>query len=157
MKWFSRYEENLIRFRHGIEVLDALGIRRFRATIFAHNETPSDKVVASVESDRLIEAGRRKGVLEYIIERPLSLDRALISESCERKAFESVVLGEAGHAAMLGYPQRQFLYRAMTVIGNTPGAAFNAGSSVPIIFSTRGDVPRTQLGSITFAAATCRT
>jgi phosphotransacetylase len=136
-----------------IEVAKRLGADRPRVALMAASESVNMAMPETIEAAELRHRNEAGEFADSLIQGPLSFDLAYAADAGEKKRIEGAVVGAAD--AML-FPNLLSANLTVKAIMYTADCRFGGvlrGTSVPVVFMSRADVPQTRLNSLALALA----
>jgi len=123
-----------------------------KIAIISAVETVNSKIQSSVDAAIMTLMNRRKQIKGAILDGPLALDVALSKEGCEIKGLESPVGGDADVLIFPNIESANVFYKAVTTIAGGKTAAVVAGTTAPVVLTSRADNDDSKFYSIVLAA-----
>ncbi len=135
-----------------VEVMHALGYEKPKVAVLSFAETVNPKVVTSVEARVLQEMAEQGELQGCSVCGPLSLDLAVSKRSAEHKGFRHEVAGEADLLLVPSLDVGNVLLKALTFILGANCAGAVAGTTAPVVFTSRSDTAEVKCNTIAVAA-----
>lgn len=133
---------------NAVEAFHALGIERPKVAILAALEHVNPKMPQTVEADEI----KREGVLDAIIEGPISYDLAMDAASAEIKGYVSPVAGDADLLVVPDIVSGNIAAKTITVIGGGRTGGTVLGALVPVLLVSRSATADDKYMSIVVSA-----
>lgn len=128
--------EKKILIKHGVEVMQKLGIKKPKVGLLAAAEVVNPKVPASVEAQALAEEFKENA--DFYIDGPISLDLSISPEIVAIKHYQSTVAGDADILVGPDITTMNVLGKSITVLAKGSMAGIIMGAQVPIVMVSRG-------------------
>lgn len=135
-----------------IEVANALGIELPKAALVSATETVSFKMQSSVDAAVITAMTQRKQIKGAIVDGPLALDVSLSPLHCKIKGLESPINGEADILIFPNIETANTFYKCCTLLARSRAASLVAGTTAPVILTSRADDDDSKFYSIVLAA-----
>jgi len=145
-------DEKVKILEYAIEVAHALGIELPKAALVSATETISFKVQSSVDAAVITAMTQRKQIKGAIVDGPLALDVSLSKEHCKIKGLESPINGESDILIFPNIETANTFYKCATLLAQGTAAAMVAGTTAPVVLTSRADSDETKFYSIVLAA-----
>ncbi len=134
---------------NAIEVAGILGYSPSLVALLSASEKVNPKMPSSVLADQIKKLASEGRFGDAIVSGPLALDNALLPHA----AFTKHLTGDpvAGKADILIVPDLvsgNLLYKSFSLLARYPTAGIVMGAKVPIILTSRADLPETKVNSI---------
>ena len=134
------------------DVARALGIETPRIAIISATETAIPSIPSSMEAKELSDWAQ-DNVENAIISGPLSFDLAMAPEAVAIKGLKGDdVAGQADALVVPDITSGNVLFKSMVWHNGACAAGVVTGGKVPIILTSRADLPEARLASIALAA-----
>ncbi len=138
--------------RNAVSLFHALGYPEPRVAMLAAKEKVSERMAATTDAARVVEAHRRGEIPGCIVDGPLALDNAISHEAARTKGIESPVAGAADILVVPQIESGNVLYKALAFLTESRHAGVIVGARAPIVLTSRADSHRAKLDSIALAA-----
>ena len=138
--------------KYTTEVARYLGIELPKVAILSAVETVNPRIPSSVDAAIMTLMNRRNQIKGAILDGPLALDVALSKEGCRIKDLESPVGGDADVLIFPNIESANIFYKSSTVIAGGKTAAVVAGTTAPVVLTSRADNDDSKFYSIVLAA-----
>jgi len=129
-----------------------LGIETPKVALISAVETVNSKIPSSVDAAIMTLMNRRNQIKGSVLDGPLALDVALSEKKCEIKGLQSPVGGDADVLIFPNIESGNVFYKSATVIAGGKTAAVVAGTTAPVVLTSRADSDDSKYYSIVFAA-----
>lgn len=143
-----------ILIRHGIEVMNKIGIAKPKVGLLAAAEKVNPKIASSVEAEEIMQEIQVEAPDSCWIDGPISLDLSLSKEVAKIKHYESPVAGDADIVVGSDITTMNVLGKSLTILAGAKMAGLIMGASVPIVMVSRGSTEEEKAYSI-LAAMYC--
>lgn len=140
-----------ILIKHGIEVMNKLGIEKPKVGLLAAAEKVNPKISSSVEAEEIMGEIRSEAPDSCWIDGPISLDLSLSKKVAEIKHYESPVAGDADIVVGPDITTMNVLGKSLTILAGAKMAGLIMGASVPIVMVSRGSTEEEKAYSILVA------
>lgn len=136
---------------NAVEVMQLLGIDRPNVACVCALEQVNEAMQATIDAAELVRLNRAGEIGACLVGGPLALDNALFTESARHKGITDPVAGNPDILLMPNIEAGNVLYKALSLLADSPGAGLVVGASAPVILTSRSDDQKTKLNSIIFA------
>ncbi|NLA24136.1 MAG: bifunctional enoyl-CoA hydratase/phosphate acetyltransferase [Bacteroidales bacterium] len=147
------FHEKVAIINNAVEAMRGIGIETPKVAVIAPVEVVNPKIESTVHAAMLTQMNKRGQIPNCLVDGPLALDNAISKEACEQKKILTDVGGDADIMLAPELNAGNILYKALSFMGGTKGAAAIIGARCPIVLTSRADSEETKLLSIAFAAA----
>jgi phosphate butyryltransferase len=130
----------------------SIGYDEPKVAILAAKEKVSDKMPATTDAARLVEAFRRGELSGCLVDGPFALDNAVSVEAARTKGIDSPVAGLADILLLPQIESGNVLYKALAFLSRSRHAGVIVGARAPIVLTSRADSHAAKLDSISLAA-----
>ncbi len=138
---------------NGIEVARKLGINPVKVACLAAKEKVNDKMIATVDANKLKELSHNKYFGEDIIlEGPLAFDLVVSKEAAKIKGFESEIAGDVDLVLVPSIEVGNGIGKTITYLADGKSAGVIMGAKAPIVLVSRADSYEDKLNSIALAS-----
>lgn len=144
-------EEKIQIINNSVDIAQALGIKKPKLAAIAAVETVNTKMPATTEGALLSKMSERGQIKNVIIEGPLALDNAISVEAANYKGIYNEVAGNADILLAPNIEVGNALYKSMIYFAKEKVGAVLAGTSSPVIVTSRADTYEAKLNSIILA------
>lgn len=139
-----------------ISTAQSLGIETPKLAIVAPSEQMLPKIESSVDAAILSKMGDRGQLGRVLVDGPLAVDVALISEVAKTKKLSSPVAGDADCLLFPNLDAANAFFKAATMLCKANLAGIVVGTKAPCVLTSRGDTRESKLYSIALAALTAQ-
>lgn len=144
-------EDKKILIRHGIEVMNKIGINKPKVGLLAAAEKVNPKISSSIEAEEIMQEFQTEAPASCWIDGPISLDLALSQEVAEIKHYDSPVAGDADIVVGPDITTMNVLGKSLTILAGAKMAGLIMGATVPIVMVSRGSTEEEKAYSILIA------
>lgn len=147
------YEQKEKILMNSIQAARSLELDIVKVACLAAKEKVSPKMEATVDADKLSQAGKQ-GIFgeNVIVEGPLAFDLAVSRESADVKKFESNVSGDVDILVVPTIEVGNGIGKALTYMANAKSAGIIMGAKAPVVLVSRADSHESKLYSIAYGA-----
>ncbi len=131
-----------------VETAHNIGVKKPKVAILSFTEKSNPRIDSTTHAAIISKMGDRGQIPDSEIDGPLALDVAIDPKSVKIKGIVSNV---AGQADCLVFPQLEaanIFYKTLTKLVYAEAASYIAGTTAPVMLSSRGDSKKTKLYSI---------
>lgn len=141
-----------IIIENAIRVARALGYNPPKVAVLSAMEVVNPKIPSSIEAGKLKEMSQNGRFGDCLVSGPLALDNALCHDAAVTKGLNGdQVAGEADVLIVPELVSGNVLYKSFSIIAGYPSAGVVMGAKVPIILTSRADLPEAKVNSIALA------
>lgn len=140
-----------ILIKHGIEVMNKIGVKKPKVGLLAAAEKVNPKISSSVEAKEIMLEMQEEAPDSCYIDGPISLDLSLSKEVAAIKHYESPVAGDADIVVGPDITTMNVLGKSLTILAGAKMAGLIMGASVPIVMVSRGSTEEEKAYSILVA------
>ncbi|MGL9729875.1 phosphate acyltransferase [Enterococcus sp. DIV0756] len=144
-------EDKKILIKHGIEVMNKIGIEKPKVGLLAAAEKVNPKIASSVEAEEIMQELQAEAPDSCWIDGPISLDLSLSKAVAKIKHYESPVAGDADIVVGPDITTMNVLGKSLTILAGAKMAGLIMGASVPIVMVSRGSTEEEKTYSILVA------
>ena len=144
-------EDKKILIKHGIEVMNKIGIEKPKVGLLAAAEKVNPKIASSVEAEEIMQELQAEAPDSCWINGPISLDLSLSKAVAKIKHYESPVAGDADIVVGPDITTMNVLGKSLTILAGAKMAGLIMGASVPIVMVSRGSTEEEKAYSILVA------
>lgn len=144
-------EDKKILIKHGIEVMNKIGVEKPKVGLLAAAEKVNPKIASSVEAEEIMQELQAEAPDSCWIDGPISLDLSLSKAVAKIKHYESPVAGDADIVVGPDITTMNVLGKSLTVLAGAKMAGLIMGASVPIVMVSRGSTEEEKAYSILVA------
>lgn len=147
------YEQKEKILMNSIQAARSLELDIVKVACLAAKEKVSPKMEATVDADKLSQAGKQ-GIFgeNVIVEGPLAFDLAVSRESADVKKFESNVSGDVDILVVPTIEVGNGIGKSLTYMANAKSAGIIMGAKAPVVLVSRADSHESKLYSIAYGA-----
>lgn len=145
-------EQKVQILKYTIEVANALGNPMPKAALVSATETISFKVQSSVDAAVITAMTQRKQITGAIVDGPLALDVSISPEHCAIKGLDSPINGESDILIFPNIETANTFYKCSILLARGRAASMVAGTTAPVVLTSRADDDDTKFFSIVLAA-----
>lgn len=135
-----------------VEIMKVLGYEDPKVSILSFAETVNPKVASSVEARLLQEMAESGEITGCTVCGPLSLDLSVSRDSAKHKGVDNGVVGNADLLLVPSLDVGNVLLKALTFIMGANCAGAVAGTTAPVVFTSRSDSAEVKCNTIAAAA-----
>lgn len=137
---------------NAVAVARALGIARPRVAMLAATEKVILPAMPATLDAQIVARMAEQGEFdEADVAGPMALDIAISPAAAARKGVEHPVAGRADILVAPDIESGNILYKSLTILAHADMASTMAGSSAPLVVTSRGDTERSKFCSIALA------
>lgn len=144
-------EDKKILIKHGIEVMNKIGVEKPKVGLLAAAEKVNPKIASSVEAEEIMQELQAEAPDSCWIDGPISLDLSLSKAVAKIKHYESPVAGDADIVVGPDITTMNVLGKSLTILARAKMAGLIMGASVPIVMVSRGSTEEEKAYSILVA------
>lgn len=137
---------------NAVEALHALGYAEPKVGVLAAAEKVNPKSVDSTDAAALKEQWEAGEIPGCILEGPISLDLALVSERSAQKGYESPVAGDVDVLVVPNITCGNVLGKTLVEMAGAKMAGLVVGAACPIVLTSRGSSAEEKRNSLCLAA-----
>jgi phosphate acetyltransferase len=138
--------------QNAIDLAHAMNVSEVRVAILSAMETVNSKVLSTIEAAALCKMADRGQITGALLDGPLALDNAISPEAAAIKKIVSPVAGRANVLVVPDLEAGNMLAKSLSFLSGADAAGIVLGARVPIILTSRADVPLARLASAAVAA-----
>jgi len=144
-------EEKADIVRNAIELAHVLGVATPHVALLSALETINSKIQATVDAAALCKMADRGQIAGAILDGPLGFDAAVSEAAALIKQLRSPVAGKADILVAPDLEAGNILAKELEYLGGAELAGIVLGARVPIVLTSRADLPRARLVSCALA------
>jgi phosphate acetyltransferase len=137
--------------QNAIDLAHALGLAQPKVAILSAMETINPKVPSTIEAAALCKMADRGQITGGLLDGPLALDNAISPEAAAIKKIAGPVAGRANVLIVPDLEAGNMLAKSLSFLSGADAAGIVLGARVPIILTSRADVPLARLASCAVA------
>jgi phosphate butyryltransferase len=146
-------EDKVHLIENAVKIAQACGIEKPKVAPLCAVDVVNPKMRCTVEGKKLTEMNENGEIKNCIIDGPMSMDMAISREACEIKGtLDRKITGDAD---ILLFPDIHSNNLSVKIVAHTVehyGGMILAGTSAPVILTSRSDDINTKVSSIAFAS-----
>jgi len=137
---------------NAIELMHQIGFEQPKVAILGAVEDVNEKMPATLDAACLSKMAERKQIKGAIIDGPLALDNAISFEAAKEKGIVSPVAGDADILLVPYIEAGNILFKSLIFFADAQVGGIVLGASVPIVLTSRADLPHNKFTSLTLGA-----
>jgi len=145
-------EDKVSITQNAIDLAHELGIETPRVAILSAVETINCKMVSTLDAAALCKMSDRGQITGAILDGPLAFDTAVSSDAAQVKGLNSPVAGLADILIVPDLESGNMLAKQLEYLGGARLAGIVLGAKVPIILTSRADLPESRVASCAIAS-----
>ena len=146
---YPTLEEKVKIIENALDIANACGIKNPKVAPLAAVEVVNPKMPATVEAAELTKMNEEGKIKGCIIDGPLSLDMAISREACShKKGLDRKITGDADILLFPDIHTGNVAYKMLVHTAHFLNGAILAGTSAPVILTSRSDSVATKVNSI---------
>jgi phosphate acetyltransferase len=145
-------EDKIDIAQNAIDLAHELGIETPRVAILSAVETVNPKMVSTLDAAALCKMADRGQITGAILDGPLAFDTAVSADAALVKELESPVAGVADILLVPDLESGNMLAKQLEYLGGARLAGIVLGAKVPIILTSRADLPESRVASCAIAS-----
>ena len=134
--------------KNAVVIARSIGIKKPRVAPLAAVETVNENMPVTLEAAQLSKMADRGQIKNCLVDGPLALDNAILSEAAEHKGITGEVAGRADILLVPDIEAGNILYKAWILYAGFPSASLVFGARVPLVMTSRADSSETKYNSI---------
>ncbi len=142
--------------QNAIDLLRHLGVERPLVAVLAAVETVNSRMAATLDAAALTVMASRGQIQGAIVDGPLAFDNAINIEAAQAKLITSPVAGRADILLVPDLEAGNMLAKQLVYFAGADAAGLVLGARVPIILTSRADLPKVRLVSCALAKILAR-
>ena len=146
-------EDKVHLIENAVKIAQACGIEKPKVAPLCAVDVVNPKMRCTVEGKKLTEMNEKGEIKNCIVDGPMSMDMAISREACEIKGtLDRKITGDAD---ILLFPDIHSNNLSVKIVAHTAehyGGMILAGTSAPVILTSRSDDINTKVSSIAFAS-----
>ena len=146
-------EDKVHLIENAVKIAQACGIEKPKVAPLCAVDVVNPKMRCTVEGKKLTEMNEKGDIKNCIVDGPMSMDMAISREACEIKGtLDRKITGDAD---VLLFPDIHSNNLSVKIVAHTAehyGGMILAGTSAPVILTSRSDDINTKVSSIAFAS-----
>jgi len=145
-------EDKIDIVQNAIDLAHAFGIAMPRVAILSAVETVNPKLISTLDAAALCKMADRQQITGGILDGPLAFDTAVSAEAAAVKNLNTPVAGVADILMVPDLESGNMLAKQLEYLGGARLAGIVLGAKVPIILTSRADLPETRVASCAIAS-----
>ncbi len=137
--------------QNAIDLARSLGVERPKVAALAAIETVNPSMPSTLEAACLAKMADRKQIKGGIVDGPLALDNAINLNAAREKGIESPVAGQADILLVPDIETGNLVGKSLVYFAGATLGGLVVGAAVPIVLTSRADLPISKLVSIALA------
>ena len=137
--------------QNAIELAHALGIAAPRVAILSAVETVTPKIPSTLDAAALCKMAERGQIRGAVLDGPLAFDNAVSLRAAQTKGIASAVAGQADVLVAPDLEAGNMLAKQLEYLADAKVAGIVLGARVPVILTSRADLPDARLASCALA------
>ncbi|MGD2035517.1 MAG: bifunctional enoyl-CoA hydratase/phosphate acetyltransferase [Bacteroidales bacterium] len=142
--------------KNAVRVFLKLGIDMPKVALLAPIEKVNPKMQSTVDAAKLVEIHRSEPIEQCEIEGPMALDIAISAVAAEHKGVDSKIAGKVDILVVPEITSGNVLYKSLTYMGDARAAGILIGADVPVVLTSRTDLPESKLYSLALGNNLCK-
>jgi phosphate acetyltransferase len=148
---YPNLEDKIDIVQNAIDLAHVLGVPEPKVAIMSAIETVNPKIISTLDAAALCKMSDRGQITGAILDGPLAFDTAVSKEAALVKRLESRVAGEADILLVPDLESGNMLAKQLEYLGGARLAGIVVGAKVPIILTSRADLPESRVASCAVA------
>ena len=145
-------EDKVSITQNAIDLAHEFGIETPRVAILSAVETINCKMISTLDAAALCKMSERGQITGAILDGPLAFDTAVSVEAAQVKNLQSPVAGFADILIVPDLESGNMLAKQLEYLGGARLAGIVLGAKVPIILTSRADLPESRVASCAIAS-----
>jgi len=145
-------EDKVSITQNAIDLAHEFGIELPRVAILSAVETVNCKMISTLDAAALCKMADRQQITGAILDGPLAFDTAVSAEAALVKNLETPVAGVADILVVPDLESGNMLAKQLEYLGGARLAGIVLGAKVPIILTSRADLPESRVASCAIAS-----
>jgi phosphate acetyltransferase len=138
--------------QNAIDLAHAMAIETPRVAILSAVETVNPDIVSTIDAAALCKMADRRQITGAILDGPLAFDTAVSQDAALVKELETPVSGVADILVVPDLESGNMLAKQLEYLGGARLAGIVLGAKVPIILTSRADLPESRVASCAIAS-----
>lgn len=148
---YPTLDEKVDIVKNAIELAHALGIETPNVALLSAAETVNPKITSTLDAAALCKMADRGQIQGAVLDGPLAFDTAISAEAARIKGVRSPVAGCADILVVPDLESGNMLAKQLEYLGGAELAGVVIGAAVPIVLTSRADLPRARMASCAVA------
>lgn len=149
---YPNLEDKVHIISNAVKVAKAFGVTNPKVAALAAIEEVNPKMQATVDAEKLTFMNEEGVIKDCIVEGPISLDMALSKEACIRKRANRKIMGDADILVFPNIESNNMSWKFITLSARHICCMLLAGTSKPVVLTSRSDNVETKVNSIACAS-----
>lgn len=149
---YPTLDEKVSIINNAVQIATTLGIKMPKVAPLCAIEVVNPKMPCTLDAAELTLMNKKGIIKNCIIDGPLSLDLAIVPEAAKHKdSSDRQIVGDADILLMPDIQAGNILYKWLSHFTNHKSGCILAGTSAPVILTSRSDDAETKINSIILA------
>ena len=148
---YPNLEDKIDIVQNAIELAHVLGMLLPKVAIMSAIETVNPKIISTLDAAALCKMSDRGQITGAILDGPLAFDTAVSKEAALVKQLKSPIAGDADILLVPDLESGNMLAKQLEYLGGAHLAGIVVGAKVPIILTSRADLPESRVASCAVA------
>jgi phosphate acetyltransferase len=148
---YPNLEDKIDIVQNAIELAHVLGVLLPKVAIMSAIETVNPKIISTLDAAALCKMSDRGQITGAILDGPLAFDTAVSKEAALVKKLKSPIAGDADILLVPDLESGNMLAKQLEYLGGAHLAGIVVGAKVPIILTSRADLPESRVASCAVA------
>jgi phosphate acetyltransferase len=148
---YPSLEDKVDIVQNAIELAHVLGMLLPKVAIMSAIETVNPKIISTLDAAALCKMWDRGQITGAILDGPLAFDTAVSKEAATVKRLKSPIAGDADILLVPDLESGNMLAKQLEYLGGAHLAGIVVGAKVPIILTSRADLPESRVASCAVA------
>jgi phosphotransacetylase/acyl dehydratase len=137
--------------QNAIDLAHTLGIAVPKVAVLSAVETVNPAIPSTIDAAALCKMAERGQISGGLVDGPLAFDNAVSTLAAREKGINSQVAGVADILVVPDMESGNMLAKQLTFLAGADAAGVVMGARVPVILTSRADVPRARIASCAVA------
>uniref|UniRef100_A0A7C4X923 Phosphate butyryltransferase n=1 Tax=candidate division WOR-3 bacterium TaxID=2052148 RepID=A0A7C4X923_UNCW3 len=138
---------------NGIELMDALGIKRPKIALVAASESVHPDMPETEDAVKIVEMNRQGKFQNALIDGPFGFDVAISEQAARHKKLKSEIAGDVDFLLMPNISAGNIWAKGLIYFAKAKAAGIVMGADKPVVMLSRADDAETKLNSIALGVA----
>jgi phosphate acetyltransferase len=148
---YPNLEDKIDIVQNAIELAHVLGVLLPKVAIMSAIETVNPKIISTLDAAALCKMSDRGQIVGAILDGPLAFDTAVSKEAALVKQLKSPIAGDADILLVPDLESGNMLAKQLEYLGGAHLAGIVVGAKVPIILTSRADLPESRVAACAVA------
>lgn len=149
---YPTLEEKVNIVQNAIDLAHTTGVKSPKVAILSAVETVCPQITSTIDAAALCKMAERDQITGAILDGPMAFDTAVSSDAARIKNLNSSVAGEADIFVVPDLESGNMLAKQLEYLGGARQAGIVLGAKVPIILTSRADLPQVRVSSCAIAS-----